>query len=105
MAKKIAHLPSDELSAKGFRTVRTSYFSVKVKRNGGQYARIGVIAGKAAAGTAVGRNFLKRQARSLISKVIMPGNDILVVFSPAVRTLTKRRLGEELRAAAGKSQS
>jgi len=105
MPPTAAPLPHQEFSSRRFRTVRTPYFSVKVKKNDGDKARIGVIVGKAAGKTAVLRNFLKRQARSAAGKAVMPGNDVLILFSPAVKNATKKDLREALRGALAKAQS
>lgn len=65
---------------------------------------MGVVAGKAAASTAVERNFLKRYTRETLQKEVSPGYDLLVVFFRRVHELTKKQLRDELRAAARKAQ-
>lgn len=76
--------------------MRTPYFSIKVKLNGGVGNRIGVVAGKAAAGAATKRNFLKRQARAELQKIISSGRDFLLIISPSVKGLTKKDIHIEL---------
>ena len=102
---KPKHLPREEFSSKKFRTVRTPYFSVKVKLNNGAAGRIGVVAGKAAGKTAIKRNFLKRQVRAGLRRAIVPGEDILVIVSPIAGGLTKKNLHTELVRAIKKAQS
>ncbi len=85
--------------------MRTPYFSVKVKLNGGAAGRIGVVVGKSAGKTATKRNFLKRQARAGLRKTTVPGEDILVIVSPMAGGLTKKNLHTELVRAIKKAQS
>lgn len=85
--------------------IRTPYFSIRMKKNTVGTARLGVVAGKAAAKTAVARNFLKRQARVSLATVLAPGTDILVVFTAASRTLTAHALRNALRETVARAQS
>ncbi|MDR3582018.1 MAG: ribonuclease P protein component [Candidatus Pacebacteria bacterium] len=104
MPPRLSRLPKQEFLSRGFRVVKTPYFSLKQKKNDIQKNRFGAIIGKAVHKSAVERNFLRRQAREGISKTISSGNDILVIFAPAANKLTKRRLHEELAKAAAQLQ-
>jgi ribonuclease P protein component len=105
MIRAISRLPREEFASRRYIATRTPYFSVKVKDNGSGLRRLGVVAGKAVAKTAVERNFLKRQARAILQKEIRSGMDVLVIFSPGVSSLGKRRLRETLREATIRAQS
>jgi ribonuclease P protein component len=77
-------------------SVKTPYFALKIKKNAIKKTRIGVVVGKAVNKNATGRNFLKRQAKKVFGKTLTVGNDLLVIFSPAVNKLTKKQLQEAL---------
>ncbi len=104
MPPKISRLPQGEFLSRGFRVVRTPYFSLKTKKNAALKSRMGAIVGKAVHKSAVTRNFFKRQAREVLAKTLLPGNDFLIIFSPAVNTLTRIQLREELARAAAHIQ-
>ena len=96
MSPTISRLPQQEFLSRGFMAVRTPYFSLKIKKNTLKKIRIGVIIGKAVHKTAVERNFLKRQAKEVLGRSVVVGNDLLVIFSPAASKLTKKQLKEAL---------
>lgn len=100
MSPRILRLPEQEFLSRGFNAIRTPYFSFKTKKNNLTAGRVGVVVGKSVHKTAVARNFLKRQAKEIVSKAVRPGNDLLIIFSPAVNTLTKHQLREALIGAA-----
>jgi len=102
MSPSISRLPQREFLSRGFGVVKTPYFSLKTKKNALQKSRIGAVVGKTVHKSAVVRNFLKRQAAEVFKKTIRPGNDLLILFLPAVNKLTKRQLREELMKAAAR---
>ncbi len=102
MPLKISRLPQGEFLKKEFSAIKTPYFSLKAKKNNAGERRIGVIVGKAVHKSAVKRNFLKRQAKTELSKLINPGSDLLMIFSPGTNKLTKRQLKEEITKAAAR---
>ncbi len=104
MSSKIKDLPHKEFSSKRFKTVRTPYFFIKIKKNESFFGRVGVVAGKSAGKTAVERNFLKRQARGVLSKNLTAGNDVLVVFLRGASDVAKKEIRQELINATQKAQ-
>ena len=92
----MARLPSDQFRARGYKTVFTPFFLLKIKKNPYKTTRVGVIVGVSVNKIAVKRNFLKRQARAEISLRAAGGNDILMMVSPNVRRLTKKQFREEI---------
>lgn len=96
MATKTTRLPSDQFRARGYKTAATPFFLLKTKKSARPDARIGVVAGKAVHKSAVKRNFWKRQARGTAASLALPGNDILIVLSPGVDRLTRKKFREEL---------
>ena len=105
MAITIARLPSDQFRARGYRTIPSPFFLLKIKRNPGNNARIGVVVGTSVHKTAVKRNFWKRQALRGIAPQAGAGNDILIVVLPGVNRLTKKQFQEELTKAFTRSRS
>lgn len=89
-------LPSDQFRARGYKTVSTPFFLLKIKKNSYKAARIGVVVGVSVNKTAVKRNFWKRQARAEIVLRATGGNDILMMVSSNVRRLTKKQFREEV---------
>jgi ribonuclease P protein component len=96
MAIKITRLPADEFRAKGYKTIPTPFFLLKIKKNQKGATRVGVVVGKSVHKTAVKRNFWKRQAREALSPHALAGNDILVIASASIDHLTKKQFKEEL---------
>jgi ribonuclease P protein component len=89
-------LPSDQFRARGYKTISTPFFLLKIKKNSYKAARIGVVVGVSVNKTAVKRNFWKRQARAEIALRATGGNDILMMVSPNARRLTKKQFREEV---------
>ena len=89
-------LPSDQFRARGYKTISTPFFLLKIKKNSYKAARIGVVVGVSVNKTAVKRNFWKRQARAEIVLRATGGNDILMMVSPNARRLTKKQFREEV---------
>jgi ribonuclease P protein component len=95
-------LPYVELNAGGYRTVRTSYFSLKIRNNGLPQNRIGAIIGVAAEKRAVRRNFWKRQAKAILAQQgdalqgFGGGKDFVVIFSKKIKEITKDQFRKEL---------
>ena|SRR6185437_15878188 len=102
MALKIVRLPREEFRAHGYRTIATPFFLIKIKRNAGRNVRVGVVAGKSVAKTATGRNFWKRQTKEVMAKGLKGPLDALIIISPRVADLTKKKFREELSLAAAK---
>lgn len=89
-------LPSDQFRARGYKTISTPFFLLKIKKNSYKATRIGVVVGVSVNKTAVKRNFWKRQARAEIVLRATGGNDILMMVSSNVRRLTKKQFREEV---------
>jgi ribonuclease P protein component len=89
-------LPSDQFRARGYKTVSTPFFLLKIKKNSYKTTRIGVVVGVSVNKAAAKRNFWKRQARAEIALRATGGNDILMMVSPNVRRLTKKQFREEI---------
>lgn len=90
-----SRLPRTEFSSRAYGTVKTPYFSLKAKENPKRTMRIGVIVGKAVHKTAAERNFLKRQAKAILTSA-RAKKDIMVIIAPAARSLTKSEFKKEL---------
>jgi len=97
-------LPSDQFRARGYKTISTPFFLLKIKKNSYKAARIGVVVGVSVNKTAVKRNFWKRQARAEIALRATGGNDILMMVSPNVRCLTKKQFRKEVAKALATAQ-
>jgi ribonuclease P protein component len=99
MIPRTGRLPSDEFRARGYRTVTTPFFSLRVKKNSLDKNRIGVVIGLAVDKRAVKRNFWKRQAKFQLMRLSHAGKDFLVVFFPKIKQLTKTEFAVELKKA------
>jgi ribonuclease P protein component len=98
MLPRSSRLPSSEFLARGYRTFKTPFFSLKTKPNGLSKNRIGVIISVAAVKSATRRNFWKRQIKSEIRSQ-EPGArnfDFLVIFYRAGGLLTRVAFRKEL---------
>lgn len=91
MPPTLSRLPSQEFSSRGFKVIRTPYFSLGVKKNNLSKNRAGIIAGKAVHKSAVRRNFWRRQAKAALADIGRTGNDFLIIFSPKVNELGRRQ--------------
>ena len=94
MLPRSSRLPYSELNARGYRTIRTPYFSLKIRTNSLPRNRIGVVIGVAAEKSAVRRNFWKRQAKAILGKQPVgsgasAGKDFVVIFSKKIKEITK----------------
>lgn len=100
MLSRVFRLPSSEFLARGYRTVRTPYFSLKAKPNGLPKNRIGVIISVAAVKKATKRNFWKRQVKTAYSRWhTTKGFDFLLVFSKQGEFLRRAEFQVELQKA------
>jgi len=100
MTQSQSRLPKEEFQSRLFRTTRTPFFSLKTKKNAVQKRRVGVVVGKTVNKSAVKRNFWRRQAKTILTNLIAPGNDVLVIFFPKINELTKKEFREALMEAA-----
>ena len=89
-------LPLDEFRARGYKTVSTPFFLLKVKSNSGEGLRVGAVVGKSVHKTAVKRNFWKRQISATLAAQAVGGSDILIIVLPGVGRLTKEQFRGEL---------
>jgi ribonuclease P protein component len=92
----IMRLPSDEFRARGYKTISTPFFLLKIKKNSYKTTRVGIVVGVSVNKAAAKRNFWKRQARAEIALRAADGSDILMMVSPNVRRLTKKQFREEV---------
>ena len=104
MAIKITPLPPDQFRARGYKTVPTPFFLLKIKKNLREGLRAGIVVGKSVHKTAVKRHFWKRQGIAALAGHAAAGNDILMIVSPNVNRLTKKQFNEEVINALGKAQ-
>lgn len=104
MAVNLVRLPSGQFRVGGYKTTSTPFFLLKVKRNGTEQARIGVVVGTSVHGAAVKRNFWKRQARTALSSAAVAGHDILMIVSPGVVRLTRKQFREKVMKALATAQ-
>ena len=104
MAIKTMRLPSDQFRARGYKTTPTPFFLLKTKKNAGDRARIGIVAGVSVHKTAVKRNFWKRQAQAVLVAHATPGSDILMIVLPGANRITKKQFKEEVAKALTKTQ-
>lgn len=102
--KKIMRLPADQFRARGYQTIPSPFFLLKIKKNPDGRMRIGIVVGKTVHATAVKRNFWKRQAIGALASRAAAGNDILMVISPNVDRLTKKQFKEEVIKAMAKTR-
>jgi ribonuclease P protein component len=91
-----SHLPREEFQARGYKSIKTPFFLLKAKKNNLGYSRIGIVVGKAIYKEATKRNFWKRQAKTILLKSALAGNDLLIIFTPSKATLTKKKFQEDL---------
>lgn len=96
MLSRAARLPRSEFRARGYRNIRTPYFTLKVKKNGTNAARVGVVVPKAVDARATRRNFLKRQVKTAAVRGKIGTNDMLFILAPGITALTKKKLQLEL---------
>ena len=96
MIPRTSRLPSDEFRARGYRTVTTPFFSLRVKKNELGKNRIGVVIGLVVDKRAVKRNYWKRQAKAELLRAPNVGKDFLVIFSPKIKQLTKTEFAKEM---------
>lgn len=104
MAVKATRLPSDQFRARGYKTTHTPFFLLKIKKNLGENPRVGIVVGKSVHVKAVKRNFWKRQANVALAQHAAGGNDILMIVSPAVNSLTRKQFKEEISKALAKTR-
>jgi ribonuclease P protein component len=104
MAINIVRLPSEQFRARGYKTISTPFFLLKIKKNSYKTTRVGVVVGVSVNKAAAKRNFWKRQARAEIVLRAASGNDILMMVSPNVRRLTKKQFREEVAKALATAQ-
>jgi ribonuclease P protein component len=96
MTSRIYRLPGEEFRAKGYRTISTPFFLLKVKKNSLTRFRVGVVVGKSVNKSAAKRNFWKRQVKEGFSANPLPGHDMLMMLSPNAGGLTKKQFQEAL---------
>jgi ribonuclease P protein component len=96
MAINMVRLPSDQFRARGYKTISTPFFLLKIKKNSYKTTRAGIVVGVSVDKGAAKRNFWKRQARAEIALRAAIGSDILMMVSPNVRRLTKKQFREEV---------
>ncbi len=97
MLLKKERLAPDEFYTRGYKALKTPYFLLKARPYAGSRNRIGVVIGKSAVKTAVGRNFWKRQSKSILSALGSgKSHDFLISFSPQIKKITKSEFKKQL---------
>ncbi|MDE2018920.1 MAG: ribonuclease P protein component [Patescibacteria group bacterium] len=89
-------LPRSEFAARGYKIIKTPWFSLKTKENNLDYARFGVVIGTAVEKRAVKRNFWKRQARTVFAERARAGKDYILLFLKRIKELNKNQFRAEL---------
>jgi len=97
MLPRNRRLPYAEFQARGYRTQRTPFFSLKAKSNELKVPRIGVVAGKNVHKTAAKRNFWKRAARATLALLIKENCDVVLILQGRVNELSRREFREALK--------
>jgi len=97
MVPKKSRLLREGFDLRGYRPIKTPFFTLKVKDNGLKANRIGVIIGKHIDKRAVRRNFWKRQAKKELLKAPAMGKDLVLTIYPKTNTFTKREFVEEIK--------
>ena len=99
MLKKSARLPKGEFRARGYRSRKTPFFSIKIKENVLSRPRIAIVAGSSSIKLATRRSFWKRQAKATLAGIARGGVDVLVILSGAVEKIAPLQFADELKAA------
>lgn len=94
MLPMVSRLPYREFHSRGFRTITTPFFVLKIKKGDIKANRIGVIISVAVLKSAVRRNFWKRQAKVNFKSLPAAGNDLLVIFSKNIKNCTAKEFKE-----------
>jgi len=89
-------LPKEEFRSRGFRVIKTPYFSLRIKKNDVQKKRVGVVVGTSVHKSAVKRNFWRRQVKTTFANLTFPNTDFLIILFPNINKLTKREFCEAL---------
>ena len=97
MIPKRARLPRASFRERGYRTIATPFFSLKVKDNGAGTNRIGVVVGKSVDKRATRRNFWERQAKAQLLTAPNLGKDFILTAYPKINTLTRKKFLEEIK--------
>jgi ribonuclease P protein component len=99
MIPKKTRLPRGAFRERGYRTLVTRYFSLKVKNNILGTNRIAVVVGKSVDKRATQRNFWDRQMKTMLRTVPESGKDIIATIFPKIATLTKTEATKEIQKA------
>ncbi len=102
MLPRVARLPYSEFRSRGYRTIATPFFVLKIKKKSFREKenRIGIIISAAVVKSAARRNFWKRRAKADFMLVPGAGNDFLIIFSGGIKKCTAKKFKEAfLRAA------
>ena len=94
MIPRLSRLPYREFRSRGYRTVNTPFFVLKIKKSGAKTNKIGIIISAAVAKSAVRRNFWKRQAKANFKLLPDAGNDFLIIFSKKIKEYTVKEFKE-----------
>jgi ribonuclease P protein component len=94
MLSQVSRLPSCDFRSRGYRTVATPFFVLKIKKGPTDKNRLGIVIGATAVKNASRRNFWKRKARMNFEKLPDVGNDFLIIFSKNIKDCTAKEFKE-----------
>jgi ribonuclease P protein component len=101
MVPKKSRIPRTEFGLQGYRSARSPFFSLKVRKNNsgeaGMRNRVAVVVGKSVDKRAVRRNSLKRQVKSQLLKLPANGIDLVITIYPKANELTKQHFMAEMK--------
>lgn len=100
MLPRGSRLPSYEFRSRGYRTVTTPFFALKIKKGPLKGNRIGVVISAAVTKSAARRNFWKRQTKTDFMLIPDAGNDFLIIFSGNIKKCTIKEFKEAFLGAA-----
>ena len=95
MLSQSSRLPYREFRLRGYRTIPTPFFVLKIKKGAGVENRLGVVISAAVEKKATRRNFWKRQTKSMFALLPPMGIDFLIIFSGGVKQCTIKKFKEE----------
>jgi ribonuclease P protein component len=94
MLPQISRLPSCEFRSRGYNTMTTPFFVLKIKKGRTKENKIGIIISAAIIKSATRRNFWKRQTRANFKSLPDAGNDFLIIFSENIKNCTAKEFKE-----------
>ena len=85
MLPKESRLPSLEFNSNWKTVIKNNFFILKIKENGSNKNRLGIIISSSVLKSAVRRNFWRRRITEYFKLVENSGNDFLIIFSKNIK--------------------